>query len=243
MKTLMVIMVLMGIVYPVLGDSGAGVDSLRYSYSGNLDGLYVNGNVKRMAVITRNSLVLEYGKAELPLGLDYAYGRSNGALNEQEFNLSSAPSYRVGTIKLYGLGEYQHSNMRGIDHRSVYGGGAGYYIMDTRNRKLLLSDMVISERTIYANGTTKELFRNSVRLKAIFSLDKRVKLNSMSYYQPSLRDMADYRWSSVNTLEVKVFKGVSINASYNVNYESIVLKGKAKYNTRAAIGLGYRVGS
>jgi hypothetical protein len=212
----------------------------KLSYKLTLNGQYNKGNVDRVLFTNKNTSLLKYKKFKLPVTYNFSYGRFKGKLNEREHYLNLNPSYENGSVKYYYLTEIEKSNLRNIDNRVLMGGGIGYSLMDTKAVDITVSDLILNENTRYTNHTEKHTIRNSVRLKMVVDSDK-FRLSTVSFYQPSLLDLDNYRWTNTNTVELKILKPVSGVVSFDQNYESVVVKNKAKYNSSLTIGISYRI--
>ncbi|WP_324677866.1 DUF481 domain-containing protein [Hymenobacter sp. GOD-10R] len=215
-------------------------DTTLIVYNGQLTGAYSRGGVNRALLSTTHAVTFTRGKHYgLPLNGSFIYGKQDGFLKERELLLSATPYYYKGRFRAYAIGGFERSNLRGITDRVQLGGGPGWaFYSDTLGREVSVSNLIIRERTNFLDGTTQLTARNSVRLKVAYSI-KILTLSSVTFYQPSLADFNNYRFSNLTTLALKLTKALAVNFSYNYTHESQYSEGKVPDNTNMTLGISY----
>ena len=215
-------------------------DTTLIVYNGQLTGAYSRGGVNRTLISTTQNVTFTRGKHYgLPLNGSFIYGKQDGFLKERELLLNATPYYYKGRFRAYAIGGYERSNLRGITDRVQLGGGPGWaFYSDTLGREVSVSNLIIRERTDFLDGTTQVTARNSVRLKVAYSI-KILTLNSTTFYQPSLANFNNYRFSNLTTLALKLTKALAVNFSYNYTHESQYSEGKVPDNTNVTLGVSY----
>lgn len=215
-------------------------DTTLIVYNGQLTGAYSRGGVNRTLLSTTQNVTFTRGKHYgLPLNGSFIFGKQDGFLKERELLLSTTPYYYKGRFRAYAIGGYERSNLRGITDRVQLGGGPGWaFYSDTLGREVSVSNLIIRERTDFLDGTTQVTARNSVRLKVAYSI-KILTLNSTTFYQPSLANFNNYRFSNLTTLALKLTKALAVNFSYNYTHESQYSEGKVPDNTNVTLGVSY----
>jgi hypothetical protein len=211
----------------------------KVQYRLGLNGQYNSGNVDRVLVTNKNTLNLQYGSFKAPIIYNFSYGRFKGKLNEREHFLQLNPSYEQGRVKYYYTTEAEVSNLRGIRNRVSVGVGVGYAVVAKKQVDVTISNIIFNENTNYLNQLHKHTIRSSTRLRIKTDIGN-IRISSIGYYQPSLENMDNYRWSNNNSIEVKLFKPLSTAINYDQSYESFVVGNKVKYNNSLTIGFTYR---
>ncbi|TGE06259.1 DUF481 domain-containing protein [Hymenobacter fodinae] len=215
-------------------------DTTLIVYTGQLTGAYSRGGVSRTLASTSHSLTFTRGQHfGLPMNGSFIYGKQDGFLKERELLLTATPYYYKGRFRAYALGGFEISNLRGITSRVQLGAGPGWaFYSDTLGREVSVSNLLIREKTNFRNGTSRLTTRNSARLKVSYSRSV-FTLSSITFYQPSVIDFGDYRFSNLTTLALKLPRKFSVNFSYNYTHESRVIEGRFPDNTNVTVGVAY----
>ena len=213
-------------------------------YTATLTGLYSSGTVERVYLTTSqtgNFKLTEHWL--LPTALTFSYGKQDGALRERELVGLITPTYQLGRMKYYLLGDAEQSNLRAIAQRLVVGAGVGYQLYtDTLRNEVSVSQFFLYENTQYLLGLEREVPRSSTRLKVRGSKGQLV-LTGLLYYQPSLQDFdGDYRLNLTTGLTYTLNKNLGLTVAYSYSYESIAVEGRAPGNSNLTIGFTYVAG-
>ncbi|TGD79571.1 DUF481 domain-containing protein [Hymenobacter wooponensis] len=215
-------------------------DTTLIVYTGQLTGAYSRGGVSRTLLSTTHSVTFTRGQHYgLPMTGSFIYGKQDGFLKERELLLNATPYYYKGRFRAYALGGFEISNLRGITSRVQLGAGPGWaFYSDTLGREVSVSNLIIREKTNFRDGSSRLTTRNSARLKVSYSRSV-VTLSSITFYQPSVIDFGDYRFSNLTTLALKLPRKFSVNFSYNYTHESRVIEGRFPDNTNVTVGVAY----
>jgi putative salt-induced outer membrane protein YdiY len=215
-------------------------DTTLIVYNAQLTGAYSRGGVNRALLTTTQNLTFTRGQHYgLPVTGNFIYGKQDGLLKERELLLNATPYYYQGRFRAYAIGGFERSNLRGITSRLQLGAGPGWaFYSDTLGREVSISNLIIRERTNFLDGTTQLTARNSVRLKVAWSV-RILTLSSTTFYQPSLADFDNYRFSNLTTAALKLTSHLAVNLTYNYTYESEYSEGKVPANTNVTVGLSY----
>lgn len=232
--------VLLGLGAPAQAQNQQQRDTTLIVYTGQLTGAYSRGGVNRTLVSTAHSATFTRGQHYgLPMSGSFMYGRQDGFLKERELLLNATPYYYKGRFRAYALGGFEISNLRGITSRVQLGAGPGWaFYSDTLGREVSVSNLLIREKTNFRDGTARLTTRNSARLKVAYSRSV-FTLSSLTFYQPSVVDFGDYRFSNLTTLALKLPRKFSVNFSYNYTHESRVIEGRFPDNTNVTVGVAY----
>lgn len=215
-------------------------DTTLIVYNTQLTGAYSRGGVNRALLTTNQNLTFTRGQHYgLPLTGNFIYGKQDGLLKERELLLNATPYYYKGRFRAYAIGGFERSNLRGIISRVQLGAGPGWaFYSDTLGREVSISNLIIRERTNFLDGSSQLTARNSARLKVAWSVQI-LTLSSTTFYQPSLADFDNYRFSNLTTAALKLTRNLAVNLTYNYTYESEYSEGKVPANTNVTVGLSY----
>ncbi|SMB98494.1 hypothetical protein SAMN00120144_3436 [Hymenobacter roseosalivarius DSM 11622] len=215
-------------------------DTTLIVYTGQLTGAYSAGGVNRTLLSTAHTATFTRGEhVGLPLSGSFIYGKQDRLLNERELLLNATPYYRLNRFRFYGIGGFERSNLRGIDHRVQLGAGPGWaFYSDSLGREISVSNLLIRESTNFQDGSQRVTARNSARLKIAYS-HSTITLSALTYYQPSLSDFGDYRFSNLTTLALKLTRHLALNFTYNYTHETRVIEGRFNDNTNVTLGVSY----
>ena len=215
-------------------------DTTIIRYVGQLTGQYTSGGVNRTLLATTHSVTFLRGQHfGAPVSGSFTYGKQDRLLKEREFLFNATPYYRLSHFRAYGIGGYERSNLRGIDHRIQLGVGPGWaFYTDSLGREVSVSNLLIREATYFQDGSQRIVSRSSLRLRVAYSKGV-LALNSTTFYQPNLEGFGDYRVNQLTTLALHFTTRFSITASYTYTHESRVLEGKPNDNTNVTVGIAF----
>lgn len=215
-------------------------DTTLIVYNTQLTGAYSRGGVNRTLLSTIQNLTFTRGQHfGLPLTGSFIFGRQDARLRERELLLNATPYYYKGRFRAYALGGFEQSNLRGITNRTQVGAGPGWaFYSDTLGREVSVSNLVIREQTNFLDGRRQVTARNSARLKVAW-LVRILTLTSTTFYQPSLTDFNNYRFSNLTTAALKLTRQLAVSFIYNYSFESEFSEGRVPENTNVTVGLAY----
>lgn len=215
-------------------------DTTLIVYNTQLTGAYSRGGVSRTLLTTTQAVTFTRGQHYgLPITGNFTYGRQDGLLRERELLINATPYYYKGRFRAYILGGFERSNLRGITSRVQLGAGPGWaFYSDTLGREVSVSNLVIREKTNFRDGTSRVTTRNSARLKVAYSRSI-FTLSTTTFYQPSVVDFGDYRFSNLTTMALKLTRKLAVSFNYTYTHESRVIEGRFPDNTNVTVGLAY----
>jgi hypothetical protein len=215
-------------------------DTTLIVYTGQLTGAYSAGGVNRALLSTAHTATFTRGEhVGLPLSGSFIYGKQDRLLKERELLVNATPYYRLDRFRFYGIGGFERSNLRGIDRRVQLGAGPGWaFYSDSLGREVSVSNLLIRESTNFQDGTQRVTARSSARLKIAYSRSI-ITLSVLTFYQPSLSDFSDYRFSNLTTMALKLTRRLAVNFTYNYTHESRVIEGRFNDNTNVTLGISY----
>ncbi|UOQ71387.1 DUF481 domain-containing protein [Hymenobacter cellulosilyticus] len=236
-RYLLCLVFLLGFLLPVCAQKA---DTTIIRYSGQLAGQYSAGGVNRTLFSTSHSATLLRGlHFGAPVTGSFLFGKQDKRLKEREWLFNATPYYWKGRFRLYGIGGYERSNLRGINNRYQLGAGPGWaFYSDSLGREVAVSNLLIREATYFEGGTERLVSRSSTRLKVVYSY-RVFALNSTTLYQPNLANFTDYRATQLTTLALRFSPRFALTGTYTYTFESRVLEGKPTDNTNVTVGVTF----
>jgi hypothetical protein len=199
-------------------------DTINYHVIYNSTGS-VNRARDGSSYLLNNSLRFEVKKKVIALNASnsWVYGRSNGALTNNDysssvdFNLYKA----IPHAYYWGLANYNTSYSLKINSQLLAGGGIAYSILDKPNTYLNLSDGILYDLSdINTSDTTRETYhtyRNSLRLQFHFLINNLITIDNGSFLQNSLTRSNDFNIRSTFGLGFKLNNWLNLNGSLSYN--------------------------
>lgn len=209
------------------------------------------GNVQRTLFSSTARLQVK-GKSKfykLYTDANYLYGEKSQVISENDlvWNLNHSFWYEK---KVYALafGTYEYSNLRGIRNRYLGGVGFGFQLVNIAPEKakamtivpyISVTNSIIYESTDFLRASDVEVWRNSTRFLANFSLFKgKLVLNNTVFLQPSLTN-SNFRASWNNVLRLPLNSWFSLQSTLDYSYESVVLTGRENADLRVLFGFTF----
>lgn len=214
------------LVLSALTSKGQFTDSIHYYAGINANGT-INKTNTSSAYVTNNVLKLSIKKKTISLNSNssWIYGVNNDRLSNNDFNSTLDFNLYKGLLVphsyYWGLATYTSSYSLKINNQYQLGAGIAYDAIDRKKLRLNFSEGILYEQSdVMLKDTTRDVyttFRNSFRVMLRFTLWDMVSLNSMTFYQNSLSNSADYIFRTTNGLDIKVHKWLSLNCAYTYN--------------------------
>jgi hypothetical protein len=213
------------------------LDTLSYRLIG--DGNFTRGNVNRSLVVLRAEIILNGPVLSIATNPRFTYGKQSGILAERDSYMDLfVDVFKKRRTYVFGLGNIETSNLRGITLRVVGGAGIGFRVIKTSKNTILLTNAIIHESTNFRERPTIAIQRNSFRVKGKHSFAKdRFRINHITFVQPALTNISNLRWNTVISFEFPVNKWVTLRTSYENSYESIVEAGRKRNDSRLTFGV------
>lgn len=146
------------------------------------------------------------------------------------------------------LGFVSTNFRREIDLRYLVGAGVNYKVVDSK--KYYLEGTLSSEFeqtnfsmdnfNIEAYDGSKEIttIRSTVWLSGKYHLfEKKLILSHQTYFQPSLQENNNFRWSGDISVELPISKYINFKVNYLHTYESIVIEGQKREDQFLTFGV------
>lgn len=204
-------------------------DSDSLGFSGNLD--------LSATVITGNTdfkLLSLGGRLNQNWGDDYTFLVLDGGLGWESGNrfVDAALAHLRNVITLSDLiqleqfAQFDFNKKRLLLSRELIGGGIRLRILEEGGFKFRLGTSYFFEHeeydlavnSIHPNSTNAHRFSNYVTME--FELEKNVKLIIVSYIQPDITNIEDYRILNETAFEVSISKLIDLNFKFNLRYDN-----------------------
>ena len=170
----------------------------------------------------------KHGKYTDFLLLQYAYGQSNGQINNNRafahIRHREQLSDRWG---IEGFAQVMRDPVTRMVARNLLGGGVRWKLLEQTDKAaayLGFGAFYEHEQLSPKAGTTDQLdtrtWRNNTYLVLKRQLNEHLSVYSVTYYQPALNDMANYRVLENAAGSVKLYKNLNLKLSASVYYDS-----------------------
>jgi len=201
---------------------------------GNSDVLLLESTVALEADWKRNSALLVI-KGDI--------GESNGNRISNEF-VSHIRYVERFSRPVYGevFIQYNYNLSRKILNREIAGGGARFILVEEPDWKVRLGTGAMLEREEFDFPRGGEEWRemSQVRGNSYISLNltlaQNITVSSTTYYQPSFKDINDFRILSETKASFKFSKALSFTVKFNLFYDNIPLTGLKSYDIDSKYG-------
>lgn len=170
----------------------------------------------------------KHGKYTDFLLLQYAYGQSNGQINNNRAFMHLR--HRMQISDRWGVEAFAQAMRDPVTRmiaRNLLGGGVRYTLLERSDKAaayLGFGAFYEYERLSAKVGTTDplntRLWRNNTYLVLKRQLNEHLSVYSVTYYQPALSDMGNYRVLENAAGSVKLYKNLNLKLSASVYYDS-----------------------
>ena len=215
------------------------VSAYRYRFSA--DGTVTAGNINRTLLQLAGAVDYEVSNYfRLSSSPSFVYGRQSGILAEREwfgdFRLTYQPLKRLYYLA---FGSYERSNLRQINHRWTIAAGAGYKLLNRKRAYISITNVILNEKTDFAERSDINVFRNSTRLFGEYTFNNdRWTITHTAFYQPAL-GQHNIRWNASLSVRIKLTTATSLRTTAANAYEGVVVPGRQNNDFRFTVGLVY----
>jgi len=231
-KLLYTILLIPVFTYGQLNES----DTLKLKANLSLSGLYQGGNVETLIFRAKNELTYKPFKRWVYKNTNsYIYQEFGGDKADEDI-LSLNFLYLNPDKRLYPqvIGFFSTNFRRKIDYRYLLGVGATYQIL-TKEKNWLKTSLssefestefneTVFNVTQYNGMSSIQTLRTTLWLQGKHHFFKgKMIFSHQSYYQPSLEESNNYRWSTDLSLEFPIWKYLNFKINYIRTFESIVV--------------------
>lgn len=201
-------------------------DSTHHRFSFSTTGV-INQTKDLSSFVSDNTISYEINQQKLNFNTsgNWMYGNQNKRLSNNDYSASANLDFLKDVHRLYywGLFYFNKSYSLKVNYRFQLGGGVAYNALNKPDLNLSLSDGFVYESSDLTDPVigkaVYQTVRNSFRLKFHWAYKDILAFDAAEYYQPSLASFKDYILKSNNSLSIKLYQWLAINAS--VAYNSI----------------------
>jgi len=214
---------------------------LNLSFSG------ASGNSDKSAVTSKAQLVWQQQQAHTLLLASYHYGASNRVrdTNKTFVHLRHVIK-RNDTWSEEGFVQAERNEFTRMSLRALVGGGLRQTLYSSPEGQIHLgggafySSEKFEEDPSYSDGGTEKLWRANIYLALGYSLNETVKLESTSYYQPSLKNSADYRLLEQAAASFSINDSLSLRLTLDIAHDNEPPQTIDKTDINYLTGIEYR---
>jgi hypothetical protein len=224
--------------------AGSRRDSVEYDLHLSATALFSGGNLAR--VVTQNRLWGSVGNRHIQLVSEnsYRFGKNGSRVVEDDIlSRNYLRFFPKNKCYVYLLGWLEANYRRSIESRWVLGGGTAYNFYQKPNRDFLrVGVAVVQENARFrVNAYNFPAFdgRENVReIRAMFRfggihtvLANHLMLRHDTWFMAGLGNTENYRWHTLLTLQIPVYKGFSFKTEYDYTYENLTIREKNPFGT------------
>jgi putative salt-induced outer membrane protein YdiY len=201
----------------------------KVSTSVKLEGNLQTGNTDKASAAASAKSSVEDSIKEFSVEAKFAYSKNNGNVNQREFSGGLQFDYLpLSRLSPFARVEYYRNEFRKISGRYSALAGAKWRYFVHHRRGEPFCDYSISAAAIYenedytadANLKDANRCRLSVRPKFKQRLMQNISLQLETYYKPNVIDFSDYRTNAIAQLNFEVNRKVTLQVSYDYEYNS-----------------------
>ncbi|RIV27429.1 DUF481 domain-containing protein [Fibrisoma montanum] len=209
-----------------------------FRYRLTADGTVTAGNVTRTLLQLSSAIDYELSRQiKLSTTPSFVFGKQNGILAEREWLGDLRSTFRYEDRLYYlAFGSFERSNLRRILKRWTAAAGVGYKLINRKRAYLSITNVILQERTDFAELNDINIFRNSARLFGEYTFGgDRWTVTHTAFYQPAL-GRRNIRWNATLSVQVKLSALLSLRSTVANAYESVVVPGRKNNDFRLTGG-------
>lgn len=118
--------------------------------------------------------------------------------------------------------QHQFNYIKYLQRRFINGYGPRFKLIDKDVFTLYLAPLVMFENEVYIDdyNTVTNQIKGDFILTFDFSLNDKVSMNHVTYYQPKLDDWMDYRISSQTGLYFTIIENLKFGVAFDFSYDA-----------------------
>lgn len=199
---------------------------------GNKEGWSGNFDLS-FSIIQNTKSIYQFGSRNK---LNYAKGRNNYMLLTDILLVKSANesfansgfehlryTYDVKKLPFLYLEAFQqgqYNRVQLLAMRFLTGGGARFKVLDKDSSHLGIGTFIMHEYEEQLDHTKLSLMRYSTFLTFDFQVSKNLGFNCITYYQPAVFNVFDFRVSTEASIRMKITQKLQFRVAYNLIYDS-----------------------
>lgn len=201
-----------------------------------------SGNVNTQIAVVRGDVSTVDSTFEVGFHGEFSYGEQDEIKNQQTLlGTLSFDLWPDDVLSPFVLGTAEYNFQRQVDLRWQVGGGVKWLFWNDTTNEASFSSAVLFDATMYGPAAGLDDIRTgraSFRLKGRhILLNTYLIFTHLTFLQPSLSSIKDYRWNTLLTLDVPLSSLVALRTSFNNTFESIVADDRKKNDSKFLFGL------
>ncbi len=207
-----------------------------------LNGSSQSGNSNNLRVGTGGRVNWKRGDILDFIVDSYDYGQTSGV---RDVNKSFLHARHVVTLNprwaWEGFGQVEQDEFRRLNYRALLGGGMRRTLIQDDDRVAAwfgFGGFYSTEEL--SGGGTENLWRANMYVVWKHAIGANAHFATTTYYQPALRDTADFRMSEEAGLTVGISEKLDLGLGLNISYDSQPPAGVQKADTSFSTGIKYR---
>lgn len=228
MKKLLLLYLLL-IYFEEMNAQVVNIESNRYTtdttgWKGNYEMSFAFGKQNDKYFAFRNTAHVQYKSKKslyLLLGsVDILKSEKEKIVNSGFFHFRY--NYKIKNwLRWEAFTQVQYNKLAGLRMRYLLGTGPRFKVVQVEKFKTYIGTMYMLEYEINNDKTSKLLDgRFSAYLSFSFRPIKTIEMVSTTYYQPLFSQLKDYRISTENAFNFKLYKMISLGLNFKLNYDS-----------------------
>jgi hypothetical protein len=171
-------------------------------------------------------------------------GKTGCSTNGEFFADSRLTLFHERRLYYLAFGSFERSNLRKILSRYSAAAGVGYKLLNRKRAYISLTNVLLREFTNFGELTDINIWRNSARLFGEYTFGADCwTVSHTTFYQPALNVPdglpANIRWNGSVSVQYAFNANLSFRATFANSYESLVVPGRVRDDTRLTLGMTY----
>lgn len=193
-----------------------GALDLNLEFTKNTSSIWLGGIQSEMHYKKDKSLFLFAGDLRLIVADDQSFLNKGFEHVRYGRNLS-----KDGGILMEAFQQVSYDVALKIKMRSLLGSGLRFGLLRKDSASINMGYAVMYEHEeISDNVTINRAFRHSIYFVTVVNIGNNVEFKSITYYQPQLVVIKDYRLSNITSFNFKISKILSFKATFSLRYDA-----------------------
>ncbi len=187
-------------------------------WAGNIKGSYnISKNTKKIKQLQTNVHIQH--KREIHTFLIVS-NLSFIKAGEENFENNGSQHFRYTRdmwkwMSVEGFAQFQYNRVLKVKFRNLWGAGVRFEAFDKENFRFYLGNIMMYEHERHENDDIENNLRLSYYINLAWKMKENINFNSITYIQPKMFDMGDYRVLWQSGVGFKVLKNLEIGIQYN----------------------------
>lgn len=128
----------------------------------------------------------------------------------------------TGAVTWEFFSQHQYNEKKILKRRILLGGGPRFRLVKTEKITWYLAPLVMYEHEKHSDQaqTRTDFIRGDAYTNLSFKISKELSLNHISYYQPKLDELSNYRYSGETGLKIDITEYLAFSSSFALDYDA-----------------------